>query len=104
MKILKSKEEELDTDYGQYRIRCELVEYDPEEDEKTMFCEKDVRMNFGLRLWQFKKGESAPYDYCEAKGVTSDLREAHKIYGKITKGKVMPVNLYEVVDDLMSDV
>lgn len=104
MKTLHYQDEELDTDYGEYRIRCELVEYDPFVEETGPFCEKELRSSYGIRLWQFRKGESVPYDYCETKGLTSNLKEAHRIYGKIREGKVLPVNLFEVVDDLMSDI
>lgn len=103
MKTLQYKDEEVSTEYGDYKITYELMEYDREDDRK-MFCEKEVRKNYGLRLHQFKKGESVPYDFCETLGITSNLSEAKKIYGRITAGKVMPVNLYEVVDDLMSDI
>lgn len=57
------------------------------------------RYYYGMRIWQYKLEEDVPYDYNEVIGITENYKNAKDLFSQMVEGSVMPVTLYDIVDD-----
>lgn len=89
------EQQKVDTEYGRYKLFYELTrsQFLPEEDDGYYY---------GMRIWQYKEEETMPYDYNEVLGITSSLHKAKELFIQMVEGIVMPITLYDIVDDWLS--
>lgn len=95
MKTILKRTQEVTTADGDFQLVYELLESRFPQDEG----EGDF---FGIRIQQYDNGRNVTMYDCEAPGVTQNYEEAVQLFQVFVREKVMPVHLYELLDDWQS--
>lgn len=95
MKTILKQTQNVVTVDGEYRLVYELLQSQfPHDEREGEF--------FGIRIQQYGRQKDIAIDHCEATGVTENYGAAVQLFQVFVQEKVMPVHLYEILDDLQS--
>ena len=95
MRTILTREQEVMTLGGRVQLIYELLmSHFPREEGEGNF--------FGIRIQQYEKDGTSRVDRSEAPGLTENYEEAIRLFLLFVRETVMPVHLYELVDDWQS--
>ena len=95
MEIILTQEQEVTTIGGKFQLIYELLmSHFPRDEGDGDF--------FGIRIAQYEENGSAMIDDSEVPGVTESYEEAVRLFILFVRETVMPVHLYELIDDWQS--
>lgn len=95
MKTLLKQTQDVITMEREYQLVYELL-------QSKFPCDEKEGDFFGIRIQQYADQNSIAMDQCEAAGVTESYEEAIQLFQIFVREKVMPVHLYELLDDWQS--
>ncbi|MEE3433633.1 MAG: DUF6514 family protein [Lachnospiraceae bacterium] len=96
--VIRHESETIRVEGVDYRLEYRLIRH---ADAKEGKQERDDY--YGVAVTQFCKRDGQKeylYDFCQAEGVAEDREVASWIYDQLKLGLVMPVSLYEIIDEL----
>ena len=91
MKIILEKNRSVLTEYGGYRLKYQLVEYGPQDEDGRPF--------YGISICQKRSDTMELFDICLIREVTDEMDKARRFFIKLVEGLVMPVSLPDLVED-----
>lgn len=95
MDIILTKKEEIMTIWGKFQLIYELL--------KSHFSrEEGYGDYFGIRIKQYREEDRSLVDREEVPGITESLEEARYLITLFARETVMPVHLFEILDDWQS--
>lgn len=95
MRIIMTQEREVMTIGGSFQLIYELLMSHFPRDE-------GIGDFFGIRIQQYEKNGASKVDDSEVPGITENYEEAIRLFLLFVRETVMPVHLYELIDDWQS--
>ena len=95
METILTQEQEVTTIGGKFQLIYELLMSHFPRDE-------GIGDFFGIRIQQYEKNNESVVDKSEAPGVTENYEQAIRLFLLFVRETVMPVHLYELIDDWQS--
>lgn len=95
MKIILEASHFVFTEYGSYKLKYELLEYQSGE-------EGNQGVYYGIRICQIEGKGKTVFDICQVRGITRKRETAEILFRRMVDGLVMPVSLPDLIEDWQS--